>query len=90
MDRYLDCGVAFVLPFGVIFELPLVIVILAKLGFVTSKFLQGKQRIVIFMTFVIGAVISPTPDVFSQSMIAVPMILLYEISYLIVRFILRK
>ncbi len=90
VDKYLDFVISFVLPFGVIFELPLVIVILAKLGFVTSKFLQGKQRIVIFMTFVIGAVISPTPDVFSQSMIAVPMILLYEISYLIVRFILRK
>ena len=90
VDKYLDFVIAFVLPFGIILELPLVIVILAKLGFVTSKFLQKKQRIVIFLTFVIGAVISPTPDVFSQSMIAVPMILLYEVSYVIVRFILRK
>ena len=44
----------------------------------------------IFLSFVIGAVISPTPDVFTQSMIAIPLILLYEISYLVVRFILRR
>ena len=90
IDKYLDFVIAFVLPFGVIFELPLIIVILAKLGFVTSAFLKKKRRIVIFLTFVIGAVISPTPDVFSQSMIAVPMILLYEISLFIVRYVLRK
>ena len=90
IGKYLDFVIAFVLPFGFIFELPLIIVILAKMGFVTSAFLRKKRKIVIFLTFVIGAVISPTPDVFSQSMIAVPMILLYEISVFIVRFILRK
>ena len=59
--------------------------------FSLGKYLDWKQqRIVVFLSFVIGAVISPTPDVFSQTMIAVPMILLYEISYVIVRFILRK
>ena len=90
IDKYLDFVIAFVLPFGVIFELPLVIVILAKLGFVSSAFLRKKRKLVIFLTFVVGAVISPTPDVFSQSMIAVPMILLYEVSVIIVRYILRK
>ena len=90
IDKYLDFVIAFVLPFGVIFELPLVIVILAKLGFVSSAFLRKKRKLVIFLTFVVGAVISPTPDVFSQSMIAIPMILLYEVSLFIVRYILRK
>ena len=90
VGKYLDFVITFVLPFGFIFELPLIIVVLAKLGIVGSAFLWKKQRLVIFMAFVIGAVISPTPDVFSQSMIAVPMILLYEISWFIVRFILRK
>lgn len=90
LGKYLDFVLAFILPFGFVFELPLVIVVLAKLGFVSSAFLWKQQRIVVFLSFVIGAVISPTPDVFSQTMIAVPMILLYEISYVIVRFILRK
>ncbi len=90
IDKYISFVIAFVLPFGVIFELPLVIVILAKLGFVSSALLRKYRKIVIFAAFVIGAVISPTPDVFSQSMIAIPMFLLYEASIIIVRFVLRK
>lgn len=89
-SSYIDFVLAFLLPFGFIFELPLVLVILAKLGLVQGAFLAKKQKLVIFLAFVIAAVISPTPDVFSQTMIAVPMILLYEIGYLIVRFGLRK
>ena len=90
VNRYFEFVIVFVLPFGFVFELPLVITILGKLGFITSKFLSKYARIVIFLSFVIAAVISPTPDVFTQSMIAVPMIALYGVGYLIVRFILRK
>ena len=90
IKQYFDFVIAFLLPFGFIFELPLAIVLLAKVGIVSSKFLAKQQRIVIFLTFVIGAVISPTPDIFSQCMIAIPMILLYEISYVIVRFGMKK
>ncbi len=90
IDKYFDFVIAFVLPFGAIFEVPLVIIIFAKLGFISSAFLRKKQRIVLFMSFVVGAVISPTPDVITQSMIAIPLILLYEAAYFIVRFVLRK
>ncbi len=90
LKQYFDFVISFLLPFGFIFELPLAIILLAKVGIISSKFLGKQQRLVIFLTFVIGAVISPTPDIFSQSMIAVPMILLYEISYVIVRFIMKK
>lgn len=90
VGRYFDFIISFVLPFGVVFELPLIVVILAKIGFINSKFLLKKWRIVIFLAFVIAAVISPTPDVFTQCTIALPMIILYFSSYLIVRFILRK
>ena len=90
LHQYFDFVLAFILPFGAIFELPLIVIVFAKLGLIGSKFLQSKQRIVIFLSFVVGAVISPTPDVFTQSMIAIPLILLYEISYLVVRFILRR
>lgn len=88
--RYFDFLFSFILPFGFVFELPLVVVIAAKLGLLSSKFLGEKQRYVIFFSFVIGAIITPTPDIFTQSMIALPMIVLYELSYLIVRFILRR
>ena len=90
LKQYFDFVIAFLLPFGFIFEMPLAIILLAKVGIISSKFLAKQQRIVIFLTFVVGAIISPTPDVFSQSMIAIPMILLYEISYVIVRFAMKK
>lgn len=90
LKQYFDFVISFLLPFGFIFEMPLAIVLLAKIGIVSSKFLAKQQRLVIFLTFVIGAIVSPTPDIFSQSMIAIPMILLYEISFIIVRFVMKK
>jgi sec-independent protein translocase protein TatC len=90
VDKYFDFVIWFVLPFGFVFELPLVIILLARMGFVTSRFLGKYQRIVVFLSFVIAAIITPTPDVFTQSMIALPTILLYEISYLIVRYLMKK
>ena len=90
VNRYFEFVIMFVLPFGFVFELPLIITILGKMGFISSKFLRKYARIVIFLSFVVAAVISPTPDVFTQSMIAVPMIALYGVGYLIVRYILRK
>lgn len=90
IGQYLSFVISFLIPFGFIFELPLFVLVLAKLGIIGSEFLKAKRKIVIVATFVIGAVISPTPDVFSQSMIAIPMIILYEISILIVQYVLRK
>ena len=90
VEKYFDFVLAFILPFGAVFELPLVIIILAKLGFVSSISLQKWFRYIIFFAFVFGAVVSPTPDIFTQSMIAIPMILLYGISLGIVKFIMRK
>lgn len=90
VDKYFDFVIMFVLPFGFIFELPLVMTILGKLGILTSKFLKKYNRIVIFLSFVAGAIITPTPDVFTQSMIALPIILLYEVGYFIIKYILRR
>lgn len=90
ISQYLSFVISFLLPFGFIFELPLFILVTARLGLIGSAFLAAKRKIVLVMSFVIGAVISPTPDVFSQTMVAIPMILLYELSLLIVKYILRK
>ena len=90
VDKYFDFVIMFVLPFGFIFELPLVITILGKMGLITSAFLKKYQRIIIFLSFVVGALITPTPDVFTQSMIALPIIVLSEVGYFIVRYILRR
>ena len=90
LSSYLSFFIAFMLPFGVVFELPLVLFFLAKMGLITSAFLKSKRRVLIVVAFIFAAVVSPTTDVFTQVMIAVPMIVLYEASILLVRFILRK
>lgn len=90
VGQYLSFVISFVLPFGFVFELPMIVLVLAKMGFLTSEFLRNKRRIVIVGSFVVGAVISPTPDIFSQCMIAIPMILLYEASIWLVQVFLKK
>lgn len=90
IEQYFEFMLMFVLPFGVVFEVPLVIIILAKLGIVTSAFLQKQFRLLIFFSFVFGAVISPTPDIFTQSAIALPLIALYGVGLAIVKYIMRK
>ena len=86
---YFDFILTFVLPFGLLFEMPLIMMILAWLGIITSDMLAAKFRIVILVCFVIGALLTP-PDIISQCMMAVPMMLLYGIGYLAVKYILRK
>ncbi|WP_442891416.1 twin-arginine translocase subunit TatC [Dendrosporobacter sp. 1207_IL3150] len=90
LGQYLSFVISFLLPFGFVFELPLFILVLAKLGFISSNFLILKRKMVFVLSFVIGAIISPTPDIFSQTMVAIPIVLLYELSILIVKHILRK
>lgn len=90
IGQYFSFVVSFLLPFGVVFELPLFLVVLAKMGVITSEYLIGKRKMMLVMSFVVGAVISPTPDVFSQTMIAIPILVLYELSILLVKYILGK
>jgi sec-independent protein translocase protein TatC len=90
LGQYVSFVISFLLPFGFVFELPLLILVLAKLGIVGSKFLIAKRKMVLVLSFVIGALIAPTPEVVSQTMVALPLIILYEISILIVKYILRK
>ena len=90
IGQYLVFVIAFVLPFGFIFELPIVMIILAKLNLITSDFLRSKRKIFIFLSFVIGGFISPTPDMFSQTMIAMPMIILYELSLWMVAKVMKR
>lgn len=79
VGAYVDFVIKFVLAFGVIFELPLVITFLARLGLVTPEFLARNRKLAVLIAFVIGAILTPTPDIFNQSLMAVPMILLYEV-----------
>lgn len=90
LQSYISFFIAFMVPFGIAFELPLVVFFLAKLGIVSSAFLKSKRKILIVIFFIFAAVVSPTTDVFTQSMIAIPMIFLYEISIFLVQRVLKK
>lgn len=88
-QNYFDFVITFILPFGFVFELPLIVIVLAQLGILTSEFLGKYRRIIFFVSFILGAIITP-PDVISQISLALPIILLYEAGYRIVKHILRK
>lgn len=86
---YFDFILTFVLPFGLLFEMPLIMLVLAWMGIITSDMLAAKFRIVIMVCFVLGALFTP-PDVISQCMLAIPMVLLYGVGYLAIKYILHK
>lgn len=69
------------LVFGLIFELPLFISVFARMGLVTPAFLRKNRRYSILIIFVVAAIFTP-PDVFSQSLMALPLLVLYEVSIL--------
>ena len=88
-QNYFDFVIMFALPFGFVFELPLVIIVLGKLGILTSEFLGKYRRIVFFLSFVVGALVT-TPDVITQVAVAIPVMMLYEVGYLVVKYILKN
>jgi sec-independent protein translocase protein TatC len=78
IENYVSFVSHMCLAFGICFELPLVVLALAKLGIVSAKFLREKRPYVIVLIFIIAAVITPTTDMVNQSLLAIPMCLLYE------------
>jgi sec-independent protein translocase protein TatC len=89
IDNYLSFVLTMFLAFGVTFEVPIIVVILARMGFVTIKKLRQIRPYVIVGAFVISAVVTP-PDVFSQLILAVPLIILYEVGIIAARLIVGK
>lgn len=89
ISEYLDFILAVFFAFGLAFETPVVTYLLVLTGMVTPEGLAGKRRYIIVGAFVIGAILTP-PDIISQSMLAVPMWLMFEIGLLLARMTLKK
>lgn len=90
IESYLDFFLMLVLPFGFIFNLPMALIVLASMGLVGSRHLQKGRRYMVLIAFILAGVITPTPDIITQSLLAVPMIVLYEGSRLFIHYLLRK
>lgn len=89
VEGYFNFILSFVLPFGLMFELPVVIYLLARSGRVTAQGMNRARRYFILGAAVSAAILTP-PDVVSQVLLLIPILLLYEISALIARFIKPK
>ena len=90
IQEYLDLTRDSMLAFGAIFEMPLLILFLAMIGMVTHRSLWKFSRWFIVLAFIIGAILTPGPDVVSQLMMALPMIALYNISILLAWWVTKR
>ena len=89
IDNYLSFVLTMFIAFGVTFEVPIVVVLLVRMGILTVKKLRQIRPYVIVGAFVVSAVVTP-PDVFSQLILAVPLIVLYEAGIIAARLIVGK
>lgn len=82
--EYLSFVLAFFIPFGLVFQLPLAAYLLAGMGLISAAFLARRRKYALLAILVLAAVLTPGPDVVTQLMMAVPMLVLYEVSILVV------
>jgi sec-independent protein translocase protein TatC len=84
VSEYFSLAIRLLLAFGVIFEMPIFMVFLAKVGLINVQFLNRNRKYAILINFIIAAILTPTPDIVNQLMMGVPLMVLYEISVLAV------
>ncbi|HZH10095.1 MAG TPA: twin-arginine translocase subunit TatC [Microvirga sp.] len=89
VSEYLSLIMTLIFAFGICFQLPVVLTLLARAGIIDSEFLKSKRRYAIVFVFILAAVLTP-PDVISQFALAIPTLLLYEASIFSVRLVEKK
>jgi len=90
MREYLTLTLKLLLSFGVIFEIPVFLFFMTKIGLVTPRKLARMRRYAIVVCFIVAAIITPTPDAFTQCMMAIPMVILYEVGIIVSKLAVRK
>lgn len=90
VSEYFSLAIRLLIAFGFIFEMPVIMVFLAKAGLVSVSFLNRNRKYALLINFIIAAILTPTPDVVNQMMMGIPLLILYEVSVLAVWFFGRK
>lgn len=90
IDEYFGFVTTLILVFGLVFEMPVIAYFLTRIGLLTPEFLRQKRRYGIVAIFVIAAVVTPSVDAFTQILLAVPLLFLYEISIWVSKFALPE
>ncbi len=85
-SEYISFVTTFILGVGLVFEMPVIIFAITRIGLVQRSWLAKRRPYVVLICFMLGAIITPTPDPFNQTLVAVPMYLLFELGLLLSRF----
>ena len=89
VNEYLSLIMRLIFAFGISFQLPVLLSLLARVGFVDSQYLKKRRKYVIIIIFSVAAILTP-PDPITQIGLGIPLLILYELSILSVRFIEKK
>lgn len=90
VKEYISFILRMIFAFGLTFELPVILSLLARLGLITPAFLIKVRPYFIVLAFVVAAILTPTPDIFSQLMLAIPLVIFYEVSIIMAKVLYPK
>lgn len=90
IGNYISIVTRLLLAIGLVFEMPVVTTFLSRLGIITPKWLSDKRKPAIIFAFILAAIITPTFDPINQSLVALPLIILYEMSIWLAKLVQRK
>ena len=88
-SNYLSFTISFILAFGIVFEVPIIMVIVVKLGITNTEVLKQNKKVAVLIIFILAAILTP-PDVVSQTLLAIPMIILFEIGLYFAKAVEKK
>jgi len=89
IGNYISIVTRLLVAIGLVFELPVLTTFLARIGVITPKWLAGKRKLAIIFAFILAAIITPTFDPINQSLVAIPLIILYEMSIWLAKLVHR-
>ena len=86
LGEYVSFATGLAFGFGLGFQVPLVVLLLSRIGILSAAQMAGSRKFVILGAFVVGAILTPTPDIYNQLLLTIPMILLFEVGLVAARF----
>jgi sec-independent protein translocase protein TatC len=83
IDSYISSVATLTLATGVVFELPILVYILSNIGILNAKFMRSSRRYAVVVILIIAAIVTPTPDMLTMTVVSIPLFVLYEISIVV-------